>query len=31
MEMRISGEKIDSAEDLKRMLLKYVQKASFSH
>jgi len=31
MEMRISGEKIDSAEDLKRMLLRNVQKATSSH
>jgi len=31
MEMRISGEKIDSAEGLKRMLLAHLNKASSNH
>jgi hypothetical protein len=31
MEMRISGEKIDSADDLKKRLLDQMHKASSSH
>jgi len=31
MEIRLSGEKIDSAEDLKRLLLDKVHKASSNH
>lgn len=31
MELRLSGEKIDSADDLKRLLLDKVHKASSNH
>ena len=31
MEMKISGEKIDSADDLKRVLLDQMHKASSNH